>query len=460
MNRYKTSSTSRGLAIVLSLLLASSSLPAQTPPPQGAAQSQSPEFSPVSKELCAAVVFAGELVANTFIHLILAQLNQTSPPELPKMLQLKLCAYCNVCISNECANLKTPSEARKMIQQHIINSLAQTSGIAQSTDALTGFVLNTSLSEARPGGGFEQAPNTVDFLDVNGVEVVDRVDIDAGLPDAFYEPQDMALSEDGDTLVVVSRGAPREFFPNGPAAHLTILDVPARRLTRRIMLSDADFPSNVVLSPDGRRAYVSSPLRPEQFIDGAELIEVDLVGAEVLRRLPLPAETSGSGELVITPDGAQIVILLSPRAASFDLPKLAVVDTTTMTVSATYPTPDTDFTMRRRFASSDATQLAMDPTGSYVYVGDVRALQPPEDTTTLGIAVFDVARAEAVRIIPVPGKESGGDDDLQLYLNGMAIAATDARTGSVFGIDVLTGEIRFVEKVADTFFQSELLAAP
>ena len=102
----------------------------------------------------------------------------------------------------------------------------------------------------------------------------------------------------------------------------------------------------------------------------------------------------------------------------------------------------------------------MDPTGSQVYVGDIRAFETTQDTTTLGIAVFDLATAEVSRIIPIPGKGSGGDDDLQLYFNGMAIAATDARTGTVFGIDVPTGEIRFADKVADTFFQTELLAAP
>jgi DNA-binding beta-propeller fold protein YncE len=384
------------------------------------------------------------------------------------MLQLKLCAYCNICVSTTCVPLSTPSEARKMIQQQVRNSLAQlggalslqAEGAAQATNPLPGFVLNTSLSELRPGGGFSQAPNTIDFLDVDGIEVVDRLDIDAGLPDAFYEPQDMALTEDGQTLVVVSRGAPREFFPDGPAAHLTIVDVPSRRLIRRIMFSTQESPSNLVLSPDGRRAYMSSGTVPQSFLEKAELVEVDLTSDRILRRLELPTGQSRAGELVMTPDGAQIVVLLAPGTAALTMPKLAVVDTATMTISAVYPRPDTDFTMRRRFATGDASQLAMDPAGNQVYVGDIRAFQTPEDTTTLGIAVFDVATAEVSRIIPVPGKESGGDDDLQLYLDGMAIAATDARTGSVFGIDVPTGEVRFVEKVADTFFETELLAAP
>lgn len=353
-----------------------------------------------------------------------------------------------------------------MIQQQIRNVAAQVSGglslqaeqPSQTRNDLPGFVLNTSGSVAGPGGRLLDGPNTVDFLDVGRVEVATRIDIDAGLPDAFYEPQDMALSEDGGTLVVVSRGAPREFFPNGPAAHLTIVDVPSRRLVKRVMLSASDYPSNLVLSPDGRRAFLSSQLLPEQFVVGAELVEVDLTNDRVLRRLPLPTNPQPSGELAITPDGAQIVVLLGHRFGS--TPKLAVVDTATMTISALYPTPETDFTMRRRLATSDATQLAMDPTGNQVYLSDIRAFQTPEDTTTLGIAVFDLATAEVTRIIPVPGKESGGDDDLQLYLDGMAIAATDARTGSVFGIDVPTGEIRFVEKVAETFFQTELLASP
>jgi|GEM_PF-3449138 len=454
-------------AFLIALLLAAG-LPAQTPAPQGAPSTQSPEFVPTSKKLCATVVALGEALAQSAINMLLAALNQTSPPELPKMLQLKLCAYCDICVSNECFDLKTPSEARRLIRQQIRNSLGQLGGALSllpegpsgAATGLPAFMLNTSLSEARPNGGFEQAPNTVDFLDVEGIEVQTRIDLDAGLPDGFYEPQDMALSEDGETLVVVSRGSDPEFFPNGPPPHLTIIDVPSQTLTKRIMLDPIDFPSHVVVSPDGRRAYVSSPLKQEgRFIDGAALVEVDLMTDRVARRLTLPFETGGgSGDLVITPDGALLVVILNDRSGgSFRMPKLAVIDAPTLTISATYPNESSEITMARRFAWSGLRNLAMDPTGSRVYVSEVRALQTAEDSQTLAIGVFDLATAEPSAVFPVPGAESGGDDDIQLYDDGLAILLTDARTGSVFGVDAITGEVRMQEKVTETFFMSEIM---
>jgi len=450
--------------MLLVVCLSAGSLRAQTPAPQGASKNRSPEFTPISKKGCAVAVALGEALAYTTIFLTLAQLNQTSPPELPKTLQVKLCAYCDICVSNKCAKLERPADGRRLLRQMIRNSLGQLGGALssrlspksadQSTEAPV-FALNTSLNDIGADGRFVESPNTIDFFDANSTDIPFRLDIDAGLPDGFYEPQDMALSEDGNTLVVVSRGSDPAFFPNGPPPHLTIVDVPTRRVTRRIELDPIDFPSHLVLSPDGSRAYVSSPLKQNgQFIDGAAIVEVDLEAGRIARRLDLPFDTSGSGEIVITPDGSQLVVILNERSSA--LPKLAVVDALTLTISRVYPDESTEFFMSRRMASTGITELAMDPAGSRVYISDVRVLREPTDQT-LGIAVFDLATAEVTQIFPIPGKQDGGFDDLQVFLDGLVMVATDARTGTVFGIDSTTGEVRFVDKIADTFFNSEIL---
>jgi DNA-binding beta-propeller fold protein YncE len=320
------------------------------------------------------------------------------------------------------------------------------------------YILNTALTTRNASGGNEAAPNLVDFLNIRTEVYEARVDIDQGLPADFYEPQDMALTEDESMLVVVSRGADRQFFPNGILPHLTLIDTQGARVLRRINLGVEDYPSSLVLSPDGRLAYVSAAQKAggQGGVVGAQLVVVDLQTNQVVDRLVLPFTGGlGAGEIVITPDGGLLVLILNDGQFGTSVMKLAFIDTATVTISATFPTPDTPFNTARMIGNPK--NLAMDPSGSKVYMAEARA---SFEDDTQGIAVIDVATAQMIGVIPMPGTRSGGDPDVQMAANGQLIVETNARTGTVTVVDALTHEIRDQEKIYDTFFNSALSEGP
>ncbi len=316
-------------------------------------------------------------------------------------------------------------------------------------NGLRGYILNTALSQKLPNGQQGTAPNLVDFVNLTDFSPTSRVDID--LPsDAFYEPQDMALTNDGRLLVVVSKGADPAFFPNrNPPSHLTIVDTATAKVVKRINLSPTDWPVSLALSPDGRLAYVSSPQKTTTSIDGAAIVVVDLQTNAIASRLPLPfAGGSGSGEIVITPDGALLLVLnalqfLGPTSR----PGIAVIDTRTLTITATIGGIPGNTDAER--ALREASQLTINPSGTTAYAADAPTPQFPNDFSTFGLAVIDVATATVTHLVPIPGAKNHGIDDVQVSSDGRYITHTDGVSGLVSVVDAVSLEVLYQTDAGD-----------
>ena len=313
------------------------------------------------------------------------------------------------------------------------------SSIALGRELVT-VILNTSTIQILPEGGVVNTPQAVDFYSYDG-RLLATIPLDEDLT-SFVEPWDMAISSDNRSVVVAVRGSDPTFDPNSRvASHLTILDIERIQRAKRIYLPVTDWPVGLALSPDDQLAYVSAQHRTNGQIDGAAIVVVELENGTIVDRVDLPfAGGSGPGEIVITPDGALLFVLsgrefIGPTSA----PGVAVVDTRTSTITATIGGIADSTTSR---ALRRASQIAVDPTGTKVYVADALTPQSPDDFTTVGVGVIDTATATLTRLIPIPGAVRGGIDDLQVSTDGRSIFHADGVSGLVTAIDPTTFEIK------------------
>lgn len=313
------------------------------------------------------------------------------------------------------------------------------SSIALGRELVT-VTLNTSTIQILPEGGVVNTPQAVDFYSYDR-RLLATIPLDEDLT-SFVEPWDMATSSDNRSIVVAVRGSDPTFDPNSRvASHLAILDVERIQRAKRIYLPATDWPVGLVLSPDDQLAYVSAQHRTNGQIDGAAILVVELENGTIVERVDLPfAGGSGPGEIVITPDGALLFVLsgrqfIGPTSA----PGVTVVDTRTRTITATIGGIADSTTSR---ALGRASQIAVDPTGTKVYVADALTPQSPDDFTTVGVGVIDTATATLTRLIPIPGAVRGGIDDLQVSTDGRSILHADGVSGLVTAIDPTTFKIQ------------------
>jgi DNA-binding beta-propeller fold protein YncE len=313
------------------------------------------------------------------------------------------------------------------------------SSIALGRELVT-VILNTSTIQILADGGVVNTPQAVDFYSYDR-RLLATIPLDEDLT-SFVEPLDMAISSDNRSVVVAVRGSDPTFDPDSRvASHLAILDIERIQRAKRIYLPATDWPVGLALSPDDQLAYVSAQHRTNGQIDGAAILVVELENGTIVDRVDLPfAGGSGPGEIVITPDGALLFVLsgrefIGPTSA----PGVTVVDTRTGTITATIGGIADSTTSR---ALGQASQIAVDPTGTRVYVADALTPQSPDDFTTVGIGVIDTATATLTRLIPIPGAVRGGIDDLQVSTDGRSILHADGVSGLVTAIDPTTFEIQ------------------
>lgn len=313
------------------------------------------------------------------------------------------------------------------------------SSIALGRELVT-VILNTSTIQILPEGGVVNTPQAVDFYSYDG-RLLATIPLDEDLA-SFVEPWDMAISSDNRSVVVAVRGSDPIFDPNGRvASHLAILDIERIQRAKRIYLPATDWPVALALSPDDQLAYVSAQHRTNGQIDGAAILVVDLEKESIAGRIDLHfAGGSGPGEMVITPDGALLFVLSGREfTGPTSAPGVTVVDTRTRTVTAIIGGTADSTTTR---ALGRASQIAVDPTGTRVYVADALTPQSPDDFTTVGVGVIDTATATLTRLIPIPGAVRGGIDDLQVSTDGRSIFHADGVSGLVTAIDPTTFEIK------------------
>ncbi|MBI1357876.1 MAG: hypothetical protein GC160_26360 [Acidobacteria bacterium] len=315
--------------------------------------------------------------------------------------------------------------------------------------------LNAAGSAVSAGGGFQPAARTVDFLRADDLSYLARVDIDQGLGTAFYEPQDMASSADGTRLAVVSRGSDRRDFPTNPVPnHLTVLDAVAGRLDKRIHLGDAFWPTSVALSPDGSTAYVAVSVFEDSRLTGEQFVLfLELASGRSLEQVALPSG-GRTGEMRLTPDGALLFVLGGIGSAT----KLHVVDTRSATLTATIA--GLPGQAESRAALREATEIAMHPRGTKVYVSDARAPQSETDFETVGVAVVDVATATVELVAAAPGaRRLGSGDDLAVFQSGDFVAHLDGVSGLLTVFDAATLEVVGQSDLGDALFEVALARA-
>jgi DNA-binding beta-propeller fold protein YncE len=310
-------------------------------------------------------------------------------------------------------------------------------------------VLNDARQMILPSGGLAPSPPTVDFVNAADLSYWTRVDLQQGLGEAFFEPQYMASTFDGARLVVAARGSDRSVFPTNPVPpHLAVIDAVAGRLDKRIQLEETFWPVSVVISPDGRTAYVSTSVLGPSGLTGEQMVLlVNLESGAVTGRVDLPPG-GRSGEIVMTPDGALLFVL-----ANLDTPFLYAIDTRTQTVIAQIGGLPGQSPSRR--ALREATEIAIDPFGAKVYVGDAATPQSENDFDTVGIAIVDVATATVTGLVPLPGvRRRGSADDLQIMEN--AIIHLDGVSGLLTFIDPLRLEVIGQRDIGDALFEAAI----
>jgi hypothetical protein len=127
-----------------------------------------------------------------------------------------------------------------------------------------------------------------------------------------------------------------------------------------------------------------------------------------------------------------------PDLSATSRPAIVAIDTQTRTVAATIGGASDVQTAQ---AIQEMTQLAIHPTGSTLYVGDVRVPQSPTNFDTVGFAVFDVATATLTRRVAIPGARNHGLDDLQVSSDGRMITHLDGVRGLATVVDAYRFEV-------------------
>ncbi len=150
----------------------------------------------------------------------------------------------------------------------------------------------------------------------------------------------------------------------------------------------------------------------------------------------------------MTPDGALLFVL-----ANLDTPFLYAIDIRTQTVIAQIGGLAGQSPSRR--ALREATEIAMDPFGTKVYVADVPTPQSENDFDTVGIGIVDVATATLTDFVALPGaRRRGSGDDLQVTEN--AIIHLDGVSGLLSFIDPLRLEVIDHSDIGDALFEAAI----
>ncbi len=298
------------------------------------------------------------------------------------------------------------------------------------------YALNTVRQQIVSGSKIE-APDFVDYIDQDG-NYQSRVDLDSDLA-AFVEPQDMALSADGSTIVVAVKGTdPRFGSMTLVESHLAIVDVGAAKRDRRIFLPHLHWPSSVVLSPDGASAYVLAAQWSEDVssVVARMILQVDLASGEIVKQMELPFRNDTTGDLAITPDGG---LLLAKDSSA-----IYFVDARSGTVTATLGPG----------GLTNSMKLAMNPLGNEAYAeGSVPG-------GGIGISVIDIATASVRKVIPLPDAQGGSRQDVGVLSSGRILVHQDSLSGHFSIVDRLTGDVVGGVDAGDPLFQGTIAEGP
>jgi|GEM_PF-3612196 len=238
-----------------------------------------------------------------------------------------------------------------------------------SQSACSSYPANPCLDAS--GRLYAVAGNRILILSAADGRVLDQVSL--GSDGGFY--YDLAVS--------ASQG--KAYVTNTLNRFLYVVDLNRRALAKRI--SVGRHPQMVVLSPDGRRGYVS---RQNNLHDSGGLVVIDTVRDEVVARLAPPRGVGPGGRydlLKLAPGGGQLYWSTSPDYLNIvNLRDNTVIQTVNLqTVRDEYAT--------RGIHPSDIA-FTSDRSRAYITCGDSHAL-----------AIWDVARGRMTGFIPDVGVE-------------------------------------------------------
>ena len=164
------------------------------------------------------------------------------------------------------------------------------------------------------------------------LRVIDTATLDVLLSiDVGSTPSQLVISPDGTRIYVTSALGNVQFGltgqPTGFNPHLVVLDTATHLVMNRISLGN--LPDSIALTPDGSRAYVAMVSRflnsgyGMGFAPDNQVAVVDLLTQAVTRWITVPSTPAG---VAITPDGLHVLVAI-PGANS-----ISVIDTETDTL--------------------------------------------------------------------------------------------------------------------------------
>ena len=295
---------------------------------------------------------------------------------------------------------------------------------SSSALALSALVVGLTASTVFAGGPFAYVPNSgggdLSVIDTATDTVVDTVPIAPFVQSAVVSPDGLRVYvssiSDGNVYLLDGRThaiqtiLPVNYFgvislaldPTGTRLYATagnidlaVVDTTTMTVLTSIEDPAIDGPQNVVVTPDGQKAYVSNAF-------GGKIAVVDTTTNTVVASLPTFSSTRG---VDVLPDGSTVYV----AEDSFGV---HVIDTGTDTDLLTIPI-------------AGAISVAADPDGSKVYVG-----------TGSGVSVVDTATNTVITSIPAGS------------LNFGAAARSDAT--KVYVASEGTNEVVVVSTATDT----------
>jgi YVTN family beta-propeller protein len=221
-------------------------------------------------------------------------------------------------------------------------------------------------------------------------------------------PTNLAVSPDGLRIYITNHGSPQN-----PGSTLSVIDT----LTDTVVgnLPSGPFPADVTLSPDGHRAYVLGDT-PDGAPGSVTAVDVDrgvLLGTVLVGQSP--------GGAAITPDGRTLYV---PNFGAYraDTPgnTVSVLDTATMTVKATIA------------VGPEPIRAAVEPDGRTAYVASYGQQTRAGNT----VSVIDTATNLVTNIVTVgytPSDLASSPDGRTVYVADTG--STTAIRGDVTVID-------------------------
>jgi YVTN family beta-propeller protein len=170
------------------------------------------------------------------------------------------------------------------------------------------------------------------------------------------QPFEVLLSPDGSRAYVTNVGLNSSIEVIDTATNTVVASIPAPHVYRYM-----------AISPDGTRLYV-----PDRAINGAGVTVIDTATNSVVATIPLPG-TAGNG-LAVTPDGAHLYI------ASQFTGDIFIAETATNTVVDTISDPAI-------FRNED---IALSPDGSRLYAGSDFEFRTIDTATKTKLASFEI----------------------------------------------------------------------